>query len=163
MFWGSSSARPCFRAVDWVLLHVPIVTTIYKALTNVAQSLGNQMQSSPSKRIVLVEFPHLGMRALAFVTNTLTDPKTEPDDFVRLRPDRSHAPRRVHPLCPGRVGHEPRLVGEPGLTGDPLSGGMTSPTVIDYPIGQHTPQARSSIPGVIRSNRPTRRSVPARI
>lgn len=126
------------RAVDWVLLHVPVVTTIYKALTNVAQSLGNQMQSSPSKRIVLVEFPHPGMRALAFVTNTLTDPKTNrtilcvcvltgvmpPAGFTLYVPEESVT------NLDWSVNQALQAI---------LSGGMTSPTVIDYPIGQHTP------------------------
>ena len=28
------------RAVDWVMLHVPVVNTIFKAVSNVFQSLG---------------------------------------------------------------------------------------------------------------------------
>jgi uncharacterized membrane protein len=65
------------RAVDWVLLRVPVVTPIYKALSNVAQSLGNQMQNQRAQRVVLVEFPHPGTRALAFVTNSLRDAKSD--------------------------------------------------------------------------------------
>jgi uncharacterized membrane protein len=61
------------RAIDYVLLQVPVVTTIYKALSNVFRSLGNQFQSQRDQRVVLVEFPHPGSRALAFVTNTLLD------------------------------------------------------------------------------------------
>lgn len=64
------------RAVDWVLLHVPVVTTIYKALSNVFQSLDSQLHSSRLQRVVLVEFPHPGARSLAFVTNTLRDEST---------------------------------------------------------------------------------------
>src|SRR3954467_11583322 len=61
------------RVIDSVLLHVPVVTTIYKALSNVFQSLANQFQSQRDQRVVLVEFPHPGIRALAFVTNSLID------------------------------------------------------------------------------------------
>ena len=50
------------RAVDWVLLRLPLVTTIYKAIRNVFHSLENQAQSSRFQRVVLVEFPHPGMR-----------------------------------------------------------------------------------------------------
>jgi uncharacterized membrane protein len=57
-------------AVDWVLYRMPLVTTIYRAVTNVFQSLDRL------KRVVLVDFPHPGMRALAFVTNTLRDSDT---------------------------------------------------------------------------------------
>lgn len=63
-------------AVDWVLFRVPVVTTIYRALRNVSQSLANQMQKQQYQRVVLVEFPHPGIRALAFVTNTLQDAAT---------------------------------------------------------------------------------------
>jgi uncharacterized membrane protein len=66
------------RAVDWVMLQVPVVNTIFKALTNVFQSLGQQLQGDRGfKRVVLVEFPHPGMRALGFVTNTLRDATTD--------------------------------------------------------------------------------------
>ena len=64
------------RAVDWVLLRLPLVTTIYKAIRNVFHSLENQAQSSRFQRVVLVEFPHPGMRSLAFVTNSLLDATT---------------------------------------------------------------------------------------
>jgi uncharacterized membrane protein len=66
------------RAVDWVLLQVPIVNTIFKAVSNVFQALGKQIQGDHGfKRVVLVEFPHPGARSLAFVTNTLHDAATD--------------------------------------------------------------------------------------
>jgi uncharacterized membrane protein len=65
------------QIVDWVLLHLPVVTTIYKALRNVFASLDNHVRGSNQfQRVVLVEFPHPGSRALAFVTNTLLDATT---------------------------------------------------------------------------------------
>lgn len=64
------------RAVDWVLLRLPLVTTIYKAIRNVFHSLESQVQSNRFQRVVLVEFPHPGMRAPAFVTNSLLDTAT---------------------------------------------------------------------------------------
>ncbi len=63
--------------IDWVLLHVPVVTTIYRAVSNVVQSLGDQGKGPRFQRVVLVEFPHPGMRALAFVTNALRDATTD--------------------------------------------------------------------------------------
>ena len=62
--------------LDWVLLRVPVVTTIYKTLSNVFESLGNPAQGNKFKRVVLVEFPHPGARSLGFVTNSLLDAKT---------------------------------------------------------------------------------------
>jgi uncharacterized membrane protein len=64
------------RLIEAVLLRVPVVTTIYQALSNVSQSLASQFQQSRPQRVVLVQFPHSGARALAFVTNSLCDTVT---------------------------------------------------------------------------------------
>ena len=64
------------RALDWVLLHLPGVTTIYKALSSVFQSLEAGGQGSSFQRVVLIEFPHPGSKALGFVTKTLADATT---------------------------------------------------------------------------------------
>src|SRR5262249_41456944 len=64
-------------AIDWVMFRLPVITTIYKALRNVFQSLDTQLRGNSSvQRVVLVEFPHPGTRALAFVTNSLRDAST---------------------------------------------------------------------------------------
>lgn len=34
-------------AVDWLLMHVPVVSTIFKAVNNVFQSIGQQLQGVP--------------------------------------------------------------------------------------------------------------------
>jgi uncharacterized membrane protein len=66
-----------YRTIDWLLLHVPIVATIYRAVRNVVNSLGSQLRGGGDlKRVVLVEFPHPGSRSLAFVTNSLHDATT---------------------------------------------------------------------------------------
>jgi uncharacterized membrane protein len=66
-----------YRTLDWMLLHVPIVATIYRAVRNVVQSLGTQLRGGADfKRVVLVEFPHPGSRSLGLVTNSLTDVDT---------------------------------------------------------------------------------------
>jgi uncharacterized membrane protein len=65
------------KALDWVLLHLPGVTIIYKALSSVFQSLEAGGFASSFQRVVLVEFPHPGAKALGFVTKTLTDATTE--------------------------------------------------------------------------------------
>ena len=66
-----------YRTLDWLLLHVPIVATIYRAVRNVVNSLGTQLRGGADfKRVVLVPFPHPGARSLAFVTNSLHDVTT---------------------------------------------------------------------------------------
>jgi uncharacterized membrane protein len=65
------------RTLEWFLLHVPVVATIYKAVRNVVQSLGSQLRGGGEfKRVVLVEFPHPGTRSLGLVTNALRDVTT---------------------------------------------------------------------------------------
>jgi uncharacterized membrane protein len=66
-----------YRTLEWFLLHVPIVATIYKAVRNVVESLGSQLRGGGEfKRVVLVEFPHPGTRSLGLVTNSLRDVTT---------------------------------------------------------------------------------------
>lgn len=65
------------HTLDWVLLHVPVVNWVY----SVALKVVNTMQSGDAKkprfkRVVLVQFPHSGMKAPAFVTNTCLDEAT---------------------------------------------------------------------------------------
>lgn len=124
------------RVVDWIMRHVPVVTPIYKSLSNVFQSLANQIQNQRHQRVVLVEFPHPGSRALAFVTNTLRDVKTDktilsvcvltgvmpPTGFTLFVPEES--------------------VTDIGWTVNQalqaiLSGGMTAPGAIHYHSGLH--------------------------
>ncbi len=63
-------------AFDWVLLRLPVVTIIYKAVRNVFQGLARPGGGPTFKRVVLVEFPHPGTKALALVTRSLTDSDT---------------------------------------------------------------------------------------
>lgn len=78
-FLGMFFQSRLHQAVDWILLRVPLVTTIYSAVRNVVESLqqgkgGDQKQRF--QRIVLVTFPHPGIRVPAFVTSTCTDVET---------------------------------------------------------------------------------------
>jgi uncharacterized membrane protein len=76
-FLGLAFRSWVYRTINWVLLHVPVVATIYRAVRNVVESLGSQFQGGGGfKRVVLVEFPHPGMRSLGLVTNSLRDATT---------------------------------------------------------------------------------------
>jgi uncharacterized membrane protein len=77
-FLGMFFQSRLHQAVDWILLRVPLVTTIYSAVRNVVESL-QQTKGDPNRRfqrIVLVTFPHPGIRVPAFVTSTCTDVET---------------------------------------------------------------------------------------
>lgn len=63
--------------VDWVLSNVPGVSTVYNAVSNVVDALSRSQNGSENfKRVVLVPFPHPGMRVPAFVTSECTDMHT---------------------------------------------------------------------------------------
>ena len=124
------------RAVDWVLLRVPVVTTIYKATSNVIQSLDAQRHASSFQRVVLVDFPHPGSKALAFVTKSLCDATTgktilcvcvltgvfPPSGFTLYVPEESVTD------VDWSVNQALQAI---------LSGGITTPAVIHYSTGLH--------------------------
>ncbi|MFK7769668.1 MAG: DUF502 domain-containing protein [Mariniblastus sp.] len=65
------------RAVDWILLNVPGVNTVYSAVSNVVNAVSSTHgQTNKFKRVVLVEFPHPGMKAPAFVTGDCEEKNT---------------------------------------------------------------------------------------
>lgn len=65
------------RSVDWILLNVPGVRSVYSAVNNVFQAISSSQNSSEKfKRVVLVAFPHPGMKAPAFVTGESVDVNT---------------------------------------------------------------------------------------
>jgi uncharacterized membrane protein len=65
-----------YGIVNRILLRVPVVETVYRAILNVFQALENQRKAPQTRRVVLVEFPQPGMRSIAMVTNTLKDEAT---------------------------------------------------------------------------------------
>ena len=64
------------RAVDWLLLRVPVVSLIYNGVGQVFKAVDRQRGDHRLQRAVLVPFPHPGMKAPAFVTATCRDVAT---------------------------------------------------------------------------------------
>ena len=64
------------RAVDWLLLRVPVVALVYNGVRQVFQAVDRQRGEQRLQRAVLVPFPHPGMKAPAFVTATCRDVAT---------------------------------------------------------------------------------------
>ena len=63
--------------VNWILLNVPGVKTIYSAVSKVFDAISSSQDDvNQFKRVVLVPFPHQGMKAPAFVTSECTDVTT---------------------------------------------------------------------------------------
>lgn len=64
-------------ALDWLLLKVPFVNWVYALIVKVVNTMRSDDANKPKfKRVVLVQFPHAGMRAPAFVTNSCKDEST---------------------------------------------------------------------------------------
>lgn len=66
--------RRLIETVEALLERIPLVDTIYGAIKRMVGALsGAGKTGEKAKRVVLVEFPHEHMMAIAFMTNTLTD------------------------------------------------------------------------------------------
>jgi uncharacterized membrane protein len=65
------------RALDWILLRVPVFSIVYNGVRNVFQALDKQPGQQRPQRVVLVPFPHPGMKVPAFVTATCRDIETQ--------------------------------------------------------------------------------------
>ena len=99
-----------YRTLEWFLLHVPIVATIYRAVRNVVESLGTQLRGGGEfKRVVLVPFPSSRL-AFARPGDQLAARRHDrPHHPHRLRAHRRDASGRLHAVRPGRVRDEHRL------------------------------------------------------
>jgi len=77
-FFGMFFQSRIHRLIDWFLLQVPVVTNVYSAVRQVFTAIQREDGGSKKKfqRVVLVPFPHQGMRAPAFVTSSCTDKAT---------------------------------------------------------------------------------------
>lgn len=63
-------------AVDWLLLRTPVVTPVYRVVRKMFEAFQVQGGLASFKRVVLVAFPHPGMRVPGFVTATCRDAST---------------------------------------------------------------------------------------
>jgi uncharacterized membrane protein len=65
------------RVLDWIVLCVPGVSGIYDALRKVTQFMEKRPGQQRPRRVVLVAFPHPGMKVPAFVTGSCRDLETQ--------------------------------------------------------------------------------------
>lgn len=119
------------RAVDWILLRVPVMSGVYDGVRNVFQSLERQRGSKRSQRVVLIEFPHAGMKAAAFVTATCQDIQTQKTLLCVYVPQ-SPLPTNGHLLLiPEENTTELNWSSEQTLQ-TLISGGFTAPPEVSY-------------------------------
>lgn len=65
------------KGFDAILLRVPVISTVYDGVQKIFQTLDKQGSNQRPQRVVLVEFPHPGMKVPAFVTATCRDIETQ--------------------------------------------------------------------------------------
>lgn len=65
------------RLVDWIVLQVPGVRTIYSSVLKVIDAFQRNQGAPQFQRVVLVEFPHPGMKVPGFVMSSCIDRSTQ--------------------------------------------------------------------------------------
>jgi uncharacterized membrane protein len=65
------------RLFNWILLRLPVISIVYNAVQKVFQTLEQQRGQQSPRRVVLIGFPHPGMKVPAFVTATCRDLQTQ--------------------------------------------------------------------------------------
>lgn len=76
MIAGIFAKSRIVSATEWVLKKVPGVNMIYRVVSNVFDAISKSAETPDFQRVVLIEFPHPGIRAPAFVTSECTDSGT---------------------------------------------------------------------------------------
>ena len=65
------------RLIDWILKKVPLIGMIYSSVSNAIESFRKtKTESGKFQRVVLIKFPHPGIKAPAFVTSSSVDKAT---------------------------------------------------------------------------------------
>lgn len=65
--------RRLIEIVESLLERIPLVDTVYGAMKRMIHALSGIGKDEAAQRVVLVDFPHEDMKAIAFMTNTITD------------------------------------------------------------------------------------------
>ncbi len=65
------------RAVSWFLSNVPMVSSVYNPVQKMFQAMDQQTGEKSPQRLVLIKFPHPGVKLPAFVTAECKDIKTQ--------------------------------------------------------------------------------------
>lgn len=76
MIAGVFAKSRLLSVAEWFLNKVPGVSTIYRVVSNVVEAISKSAETPDFKRVVLIEFPHPGLKAPAFVTSECTETST---------------------------------------------------------------------------------------
>lgn len=70
---GAVIGRRLIELTEALIRRIPLVKTVYTASKQVVQALSMEDRTSSFSSVVVVKWPHPGMRTLGFVTGTLLD------------------------------------------------------------------------------------------
>jgi uncharacterized membrane protein len=119
--------RTFIRWFDAGMSRTPVIKYIYSAAKQVVDSL-RRLQGVPFKKVVIVEFPKIGMYSLAFITG-------KPVDFQGQKRIPLFIPHTPNPMTGFLVLLSPEQIIDTDMTIEDamkmvLSGGLLSPEVI---------------------------------
>jgi uncharacterized membrane protein len=123
------------RVIDYVLLRLPIISVIYKGVQQVFQTFDRRGGQQVPQRVVLIPFPHPGMKAPAFVTSTCRDGVTGKVILSVYVPTTPVPTSGYFLLVPEEDVTELSWTSEQALQAI-ISGGLTSPPEVSYFKGQ---------------------------
>lgn len=119
------------RAIDWALLRVPVVSVVYDGVSKVFKTLDNQAGQARPQRVVLIQFPHPGMKAPAFVTSVCTDKSTRQTLLCVYVPTTPVPTSGYFLIVPEEEVIELDWTAEQALQAI-ISGGLTAPPELSY-------------------------------
>ncbi|HMF11973.1 MAG TPA: DUF502 domain-containing protein [Gemmataceae bacterium] len=140
------------RFVDWFLRRVPVISSVYNRVQSVFRALDKQPGQQRPQRIVLVAFPHPGMKVPAFVTSSCRDIETQRVVLCVYVPTTPVPTSGYFLLVPEQEVTELNWSSEEALQAI-ISAGLTAPPEVRYfntkpAVGEHPEAAteRSSTP-----------------
>src|SRR5262245_55040262 len=117
--------------IDQILLRLPLISVLYDAIRNVVQGLDKPAAQSRPQRLVLISFPHLGMKLPAFVTSTCRDIKTQKTLLCVYVPTTPVPTSGFFLMVPEEEATDLNWSTEQALQAI-ISGGLTAPPEVSY-------------------------------
>lgn len=118
-------------AVTWILRRVPVVSHVYNPLRKMFQTLEKQPGQNSPQRLVLVSFPHPGMKLPAFVTAKCRDCETQRDLLCVYVPTTPVPTSGFFLIVPEDEVTELNWDSEQTLQAI-ISGGLAAPSAVSY-------------------------------
>jgi uncharacterized membrane protein len=119
------------RLIDKLLLRGPGVSIVYNGVRQVFETLEKQGGQQRPQRVVLIAFPHPGMKAPAFVTSTCRDVATQKNLLCVYVPTTPVPTSGYFLLVPEEEVTELNWGPEQALR-TIISGGLTAPAEVNY-------------------------------